>query len=103
MQRIPFLMGVLLLAVAACGSTSQPIDAPPPPNDAETDAQPIDAPTDAPIDAAVMAPQGQDITNAGGTLSGPTFTMDVQVGHPYSQKPMTGTQFRLEGNTPIKP
>lgn len=107
MRRI-HLACVLLAALAACGNVKNNPDAPPPPIDAQdTDAQAIDAGVDAMnIDARIDAPPplpGQEFNGASGRLTGPTFTMDVQLGHPTGQQQVQSGTYRLEANTPIKP
>lgn len=97
-----------VFAQTACGNVKNNPDAPPPPTDAEVDGEPppIDAGIDAAIDASVDAPPpspGQEFGAAAGRVGGPTFTMDVQLGHPVGQQQLQGSTFRLEANTPIKP
>lgn len=95
-------------ALAACGNVKQNPDAPPGTDADTTDADtPVDAgpdgmTTDASIDGAIPL-AGQDISAAGGRVTGPTFTLDVQIGHPTAQNPAQGATYRLEANTPIKP
>ena len=36
-------------------------------------------------------------------MSGATFQLDVQVGHPYEQKPAQGATQTLQGNAVVKP
>lgn len=98
----------LLVAVAACGQVKAKPDAALP-IDASVDAA-VDAGPDASIDAAVDAgvdaaatPPGQETTTAGARLSSPTYTLDVQVGHPIDQGEARGSTFRVEGNAPVKP
>jgi hypothetical protein len=78
-----------------------------PPIDAAVDGTPIDAPIDAPTDAAIdgmpAAPPGSELNSAAGRLTGTTFTLDVQLGHPIGQQQIQGATLRLEGNAPIKP
>lgn len=108
MRRVTLAFTLSVAALAACGNVRNNPDAPPPPIDAasiDTPDVPIDAPP-MPIDAAVDAPNpspGQEFTGAGGRVTGTTFTMDVQLGHPHGQNQITGTTYRLEANTPIKP
>jgi hypothetical protein len=108
MRRVILALTLFAAALAACGNVRNNPDAPPPPIDAAvTDGMDIDAP-DAmqPIDAAVDAPAGspgQEFTGAAGHVSGTTFQMDVQIGHPVGQNQLQGTTYRLEANTPIKP
>lgn len=108
MRRITIALAFALAALAACGSTRVPIDATPPDDAQEIDSMPIDAAVDAPppIDAAIDGPlpsPGQEFNGAGGRVGGPTFTMDVQLGHPHGQQQLQGSTYRLEANTPIKP
>ncbi len=108
MSRTTFALTLAIAALAACGNVKNNPDAPPPPADAAVDADTTDAAVDAmpPIDAAVdSAPPspGQEFTGAAGRVGGPTFTMDVQLGHPHGQEQIQGSTFRLEANTPVKP
>lgn len=99
----------LATALAACGSVK-----PMSPDGGSDDAGGIDAPdvvdidagTDANVDAGIDAPPpppGQELTSSGGRVTGATFTLDVQLGHPVDQRQLDGSAFRLEANTPIKP
>ncbi len=108
--RSLFLIGLACAAASAtaCGSTrvldpdAQPIDAPP----GDAPEVSIDAGVDAATDASVDAPPpppGQELTSASGRLTGPTFALDVQLGHPIGQQPIQGPTFRITANTPIKP
>ena len=108
MRRITIALAFVTAALAACGNVKNNPDAPPLPDDAAVDADTTDAMVDAmpPIDAGPDAPPptpGQDFTGASGRVGGPTFTMDVQLGHPHGQEQLQGSTFRLEANTPIKP
>jgi hypothetical protein len=108
MRRTLLALTIATAALAACGNVRENPDAPPPPIDAAvTDAPDIDTPDVLPIDAAppdVPEPlPGQEFNSAAGHLSGTTFQMDVQVGHPVGQNQLQGTTYRLEANTPIKP
>ncbi len=108
MRRTTLACMLSIAALAACGNVRQNPDAPP-----GIDAQAIDADTpiiDAGIDSAVDAspdapspPAGQDLGAAAGRVTGATFTMDVQLGHPIGQQQIQGSTYRLEANTPIKP
>ena len=108
MRRSILALAFAAAALAACGSTRVPIDA-----DLPDDAQAIDADETPPIDAAVdMAPPpidgpqplpGQEFTGGAGRVGGPTFTMDVQLGHPVGQQSIQSGTYRLEANTPVKP
>ena len=107
MRRSLFALVLASAWFAACGSTRVPIDADPP-DDAAIDTalpdtpEPIDAAVDAAVDAPAPLP-GQEFNGAGGRVGGPTFTMDVQLGHPHGQQQLQGSTYRLEANTPIKP
>jgi hypothetical protein len=83
-----------LLASVACGSETTPIR-----DDAGVlrDAQ---VPADA---GGAEATPGHELTGASGRMTGPTYTLDVQLGHPFSQQPIQGPTRRLEGNAPVKP
>ncbi len=104
MRRTAIPLLVALAALAACGSVKQNPDAAPvidAATDIDADTTGIDAGVDAPVTAAPTP--GQDITGGAGRASGPTFTMDFQLGHPTGQHQIQGSTFRLEANTPIKP
>lgn len=94
----------LLLCVAACGNISRKGDDggvirdDAGPSDAMVDAKP-DAP---PIDAPPPT-ESREVVNGGGTISGTTYTMDVQVGHPIQQSQISGATYKLEGNAAVKP
>jgi hypothetical protein len=108
MRRTILALLLFGAALAACGNVRNNPDAPPPPIDAAVDGDvvPIDAAVDAPTDASPDAPPpspGQELTGAGGRVGGPTFTMDVQLGHPHGQQQLQGSTYRLEANTPVKP
>jgi hypothetical protein len=108
MRRIILALTLATAALAACGNAREVIDAPPAIDAPAIDAgeTPIDAGIDAMVDATVDAPPplpGQEFTGAGGRITGPTFSMDVQLGHPIGQQQVQGSTYRLEANTPIKP
>jgi hypothetical protein len=97
MVRIVCLSIVVL--VAGCGSVKRPFK-----EDAGVkDDAAIDAAIDAPPPDALLSPPSQEITGGAGRAAGPTYTIDVQLGHPVSQQPASGTTYRLEGNAAIKP
>ena len=95
-------------AMAACGSVKKSGN-----GDGGTTtydaAKTIDAPMttyDAMPDAPVgpkAAPPGAEVNSAGGRVTGGGYTMDVQLGTPFSQQPATGGGNTFEGNAPIKP
>jgi hypothetical protein len=96
-------------AFAACGNVKPSnTDAAQATDASDTDGEVTDAGIDTmpPIDSGIDGgppSAGQELTTAGGHVSGPTFSMDVQIGHPTSQEQITGGTYRLEANTPIKP
>ena len=108
MRRSILALAVAAAALAACGSTRVPIDADLPDDAMDPDMSiepPIDAP-DAAVDAPIDGPQplpGQEFTGGAGRVGGPTFTMDVQLGHPVGQQSLQSGTYRLEANTPVKP
>jgi hypothetical protein len=92
---------------AACGSVAPAADAGP--NDSDA-APTIDAgmPADASMNPDAMppvtsAPPATDLTSGGGKLSGTTYSMDVQLGHPFMQGKVTGGGKTVEGGAAIKP
>ena len=62
-------------------------------------------PKDGGIDAMVDAPVGQsrEIVSGAKHMSGATYQLDVEVGHPVSQRKITGATYTLEGNASVKP
>jgi hypothetical protein len=100
-----------LAVVAACGSV-QPAH-PDGSADADADAARGDAPP--PIDAgaepgdaasAVDAPDpspGHELTSSANQVRGATFTLDVELGHGWSQTSVDGATFHLESDPAIKP
>ena len=62
----------------------------------------IDAAPDAQIDASI-SPNSLELTGGAGHLTGPTYRMDVQVGHPYAQRAATSPALSAEGNAAVKP
>jgi len=66
------------LALSACGNVETPEQEPP----------------------AQTQPSQNQVTSAAGVTKGARFTMRVQVGHAYSQKPTTGAR-KLGSATPI--
>ncbi len=100
--RLVVLSAVLALALGACDPVSVEPDA--------ADADLADAAGDGGIDpdapdgaVAPPSPRGQELTTAGGRLVGPTFTLDVQLGHATAQAAIESSTYSLEPNTPIKP
>jgi hypothetical protein len=89
MIRIACLLSLCL--AAACGSVSRPGTE----HDASTDD----------IDASPETPPGEsrEVLGGAGRVSGPTYTLDVQIGHPVSQEPAAGPTHTLEGNAAVKP
>lgn len=108
MKRTLVWMGVaaLLSVGTACGSVSGDPDASP-----TIDAGPtIDTgmTPDAAMNPDAMppvatAPPSTDLTSGGGKLSGATYSMDVQLGHPFMQGKVTGGGKTVEGGAAIKP
>jgi hypothetical protein len=84
-------------AIAACGSTTRPIDdgdggLPPDADTREFDAEPQLPPT-----------PSRELVGGAGRLQGATYTLDVEIGHPVSQQPASGATYTIEGNAAIKP
>lgn len=83
-------IGCLLLICAAigCGDVTRP--------GTGGDAGPPDA-----------GPQGatpaREVVGGAGRVTGATYTLDVEIGHPVSQEPASGNTYTIEGNTAIKP
>lgn len=99
---------IALVLVAACGSSGSHAknDAAIVPSDAAVDASAgTDAPRDAPAmgsDAATTYPAVQLTPGANRVVGGP-YTMDIQIGLPFSQAPTSGNNTTFEANTAIKP
>jgi len=93
---------VLLLMAAACGNITRKggDDGGLPPDDA-----PLDAAIDAPPDMPPPPPptEAREIVNGAGRLTGATFTLEVQVGHGFSQNTASGPTYTIQGNTAVKP
>lgn len=94
--------GFLAGALIACGgATTAPPDADiDAPIDAPDAGVPIDAPPDAP--PPPPPPTRTELTG-GGRLTGGTFVMDVQLGHPISQAPASGGSTVADPASPVKP
>jgi hypothetical protein len=45
----------------------------------------------------------RELVGVAGRVAGPTYTLDVELGHPVSQQPASGATHTLEGNAAIKP
>ncbi len=98
MARIACL---LLLCVAACGSTSRPFtDGGEPPEDGGVHDAAPDGP---PADATPPPGEAREIISGGGRATSTTYTLEVEIGHPHSQAPSTSATYTIEGNTAIKP
>ena len=82
-----FLWGALLAALVStgCPDTNVPLE----------DAGPADAST------AASRPTFEPSTT-GGRVSGGAYTVDVQLGHPFTQGPVTGGGTTTEGGALIK-
>lgn len=92
-------IGLVLLGNAACGNISRKSDDDGAPHDATI----ID--TDGPTmpDAPPMVGQSREVVSGARRVSGPTYTFDIEIGHPFQQKKITGTTYTLEGNAAVKP
>ena len=101
-MRAPWLV---LFLVTACGKVSvSPSDGP----TSSADARAVDAPVqmaDARLPDAMpdKGTPGQEVVSGGHHLAGGIYTMDVQIGNPFSQQPTTGGGKTFEGNAPVKP
>jgi hypothetical protein len=95
MLRITCLLCVGVLG--ACGPASRPFD------DDSGVQVPIDAPIDTPIVAQIAPTPGRELVNVAGRATSASYVMDVEVGEPIGQRPITGTTYRLEGNAAISP
>jgi hypothetical protein len=59
----------------------------------------------APQDDAALDPvnrSGAQLTPTSGRVSGGVYTLDVQIGHPFAQRPVTGGGTTVEGGAAIK-
>jgi hypothetical protein len=56
-----------------------------------------------PPDANPGAGAAREIVGGAGRVTGATYTLDVQVGHPVSQEPASGATYTIEGNAAVKP
>ena len=86
MTRTPLWTAALLLA-CGCGSVTQTDDASPA------------------IDAAAHGgpPPSAELPPASGRVSGGTYTLDVEVGLPFSQGPSVGGGYLIQASTTVKP
>jgi hypothetical protein len=105
MRLIGLLAAALLMLASACGSvaTGDEDAATPSYDGGMFDAGPTD---DASIDAgetAAPSPPSSEVTGGAARLQGATDQMDVQIGHPSSQRPMTDGNRTIEPNTAVKP
>ena len=94
----------VLVFVAGCGNITRKQDDAGVPKDGQIDAM-IDAavaPPDGPPDAPPPK-ESREVVNGGTAMSGTTYTLEAQVGHPLQQSEATGPTYRLEGNAAVKP
>lgn len=91
---------VLLLALAACGNITRKTG-----DDAgiREDAGPADAGVDAPMIDAPPPTPAREVVGGAGRMTGTTYTLDVEVGHPISQNKASGATYTIEGNAAVKP
>ena len=96
MARI--LCSLAACALVACGSVKRPFDDA---NggliDARIDGGMVDAPPQPPPTPS------REIITGGGRVTGPTYTLDVEVGQPIDQRPASGPTYTMEGNAAVKP
>jgi hypothetical protein len=106
-MRMLLFTTIVGLSVAACGSVASQKDAAVDDDAAVAiDAAAIDAAltVDArSLDAAVGSGTIREPMSAAGRLSGGGMVLDVELGHPISQGPITGGGDRFEGAAAIKP
>ena len=94
----------LALSAGACGSVGgAPADARPP-DDAALDAAdaaapPVDAGPDAPTPSGTV----RELGATGGRVTGGALVLDVQLGHPVSQRPARAGAVVLGGGAAINP
>lgn len=87
MARIACLLALCL--GAACGDVTRP--------GTGGDGGPPDA------NPQAAATPAREIVGGAGRVTGATYTLDVEIGHPVSQEPATGATYTIEGNAAIKP
>lgn len=95
------LWALLLVLVTACGNIARKGDDAGVRDDAGIDAMDdamVDAPPDAPPPSEV-----HEVVNGGAKLSGATYTLEVQIGHPMQQNEISGATYKLEGAAAVKP
>jgi hypothetical protein len=97
MARLACLFSVCLFA--ACGTASRPFgDGGMPPADAKViDAHPPDAVPQLPPTPA------RETVNGGGHVSGPTYSMDVEIGQPVVPQKASGATHTIQPNAAIQP
>jgi hypothetical protein len=76
MSCIKSLVFASLLGLAACGGNIQEFDA---------------GPT-----------EGEEVTNAGGRMTGGTYTLDFQLGHPVDQGEANGETITVKGGAAVR-
>ena len=56
------------------------------------------------MDAPQLPPTpGQELVNSAGRLKGTTYTLDVELGRVIAPKPASGSKYRIEPDTTVKP
>lgn len=95
------LCAAILLFVAACGNIARKGDDAGVRDDAGIDAI-ADAMPDAPPDAPPPS-EVHEVVNGGAKISGATYTLEVQIGHPVQQNEISGATYKLEGAAAVKP
>ena len=83
-----------LLGLSACGNITRKGDDGGVPKDTTS----IDGSPD-----AQMVGQSREVVSGAGRMTGATYTLDVEVGHPISQKKISSATYTLEGNAAVKP
>ena len=97
---VRFLIALVVAVGCGCGGVqSNRPDAGPPGPDAAT----IDGGGGGGDGGTTAARNAREIVSGGGRVSGGNVTVDVQLGHPVPQQPVTGGNVKLEGGAAIKP
>jgi hypothetical protein len=94
---------LVFVFVCACGKVSTSNSDGPVTTDANVDAPVQTADARLPDAMPDKGTPGQELVSGGHHLTGGVYTMDVQIGNPFSQQPATGGGKTFQGNAPVKP
>jgi hypothetical protein len=97
---------LVLCALCACGYIGRPDHGNG--NTPYDDAAVYDAPPDMAVDAPDAAEQppptpSRELVGGAARMSSTTYTLDVEIGHAFSQQPAKSATYTIQGNAAIKP